>query len=321
MRAVEIRAAEGRIALTAFLPDRENISGCVVFASPGGGYSRGYYDMAFAGHGGYSQAAHHVAAGHVVVAYDHLGVGDSDVSRADAVTIEDIADANHQAVREVQRAIETGALSDDFPAIPNAFHVGLGQSMGGGVSIIMQASRRTFDAIVVLGYSAVHTVLPQRTAADREAAKAQYEYSRATPAAELSVTRSSAGVADFVYPFHWEDVPGDILEADMSGGYPVRRTAPAFGSLTIPNCVVAMMGPGYVREDAARIEVPVFLGYGERDVSPDPHAEPAAFPASRDITLKIVPRMAHMHNFAGSRRELWASLSAWMTGRGPSKSL
>lgn len=315
MRTIELRAGGGRIAATAHLPPAGRLSGVVIFAAPGGGYSRGYYDMAFDGHDDYSQAAHHTAHGHIVIAYDHLGVGDSATADLVRLTIEDIADANHGAVSELKDRIRSGTLAAGFPALPCAFHVGLGQSMGGGVSIIMQARHRTFDAIGVLGYSAVHTVLPQRTSEARETAQAQYQYSRRTAPEELSVERSSAGVPDFLYPFHWEDVPADIVDADMRGGYPVRRSAPPFGSLTIPNCVVAMMGPGFVRDDAARIEAPVFLGYGERDVSVAPHAEPAAFAAAKDISLIVVPRMAHMHNFAGTRHLLWDRLSAWAADR------
>jgi pimeloyl-ACP methyl ester carboxylesterase len=317
MRTLEFRAAQDRIAMTAYLPDAGALSGCVIFASPGGGYSRGYYDMSFPGHDGYSQAAHHTARGHVLVAYDHLGVGDSRTDENASISIADIADANHEAVAQVQALIREGRLSPDLPALPDAFHVGIGQSMGGGVTIIMQGRHRTFDAIGVLGYSAIHTLLPQRAESDREALAT---LSRRPDPADLSVEAFSATVTDFLYPFHWEDVPADLVEADMGGGYPARRTAPPFGSLTIPNCVVGMMAPGFVREEAARIAAPVFLAFGERDVSADPHAEPSAFPAANDISLLAVPRMAHMHNFAGTRRWLWDRLSAWAADRAAARS-
>ena len=205
--------------------------------------------------------------------------------------------------------------------MPDAFHVGIGQSMGGCVSIVMQAQHRSFDAIGVLGYSAIHTRLPQRTAAETEAAKGHYDYSRDTAPSELSVERSSAGVSDFVYPFHWEDVPAQILAADMEGGYPIRRTAPAFGSLTIPSCAVGMMGPGFVAEDVRKIDAPVFLAFGERDVSVQPRDEPRAFGASDDITVLVVPRMAHMHNFASTRQRLWDRLSGWVSDQARSARL
>lgn len=315
MKTIELRipaGAEGRrrIAMTAYLPAAEP-SGAIIFAAPGGGYGRCYFDLHFSGRAGYSQAEHHVARGHVLIAYDHLGVGDSDLDGLGTMTIEEIADANHDAVAEVRRRLAAGELVDGLPSLPDACCIGIGQSMGGGVSIIMQGRRRSFDAIGVLGYSAIHTVLPQRSAEAEEQAKAQYRFSRDTKAADLSVAAASAGVPDFVYPFHWEDVPADILEADMAGGYPIRHSVPDFGSGTIPPCVVAMMAPGYVREEAASIEVPVFLGFGERDTSPDVRAEPAAFQKAGDISLFVVPRMAHMHNFAGTRALLWDRLSDW----------
>ena len=316
MRTVELRVATGSggsrtIAMTAYLPDPRAASGCIIFASPGGGYGRGYYDMCLPGHVGYSQAAHHVEKGHVLIAYDHLGVGDSSIDDLALLTIEDIAAHNHDAVTQVADQIRKGSLCPEFPALPRAAIIGIGQSMGGGVSIIMQGRHRSFDAIGVLGYSAVHTVLPQRTQAEVEQGAAMYDYDRDTDSHTLSVERSSAGVSDFVYPFHWEDVAPDILEVDMADGYPIRRVAPAFGSLTIPNCVVAMMSPGFVAREAAIVDVPVFLGFGERDTSPDVYGEAAAFPNVRDISLFIVPRMAHMHNFASTRRLLWDRLSDW----------
>lgn len=301
-----------RIAMTAFLPPPRQASGCVIFASPGGGYGRGYYDMHFDGHDGYSQAAHHVGHGHIVIAYDHLGVGDSDVHGLADLTIEQIAEHNHDAVSQIIDRIRRGTLHDGFPAVPRATVIGIGQSMGGGVSIIMQARHRSFDAIAVLGYSAIHTVLPQRSAAETERGIAAYSgHDRTTPGSVLSLERSSAQVVDFVYPFHWDDVPTDILAADMAGGYPIRRTAPPFGSLTIPNCVIAMMSPGFVGADAAMIDVPVLLAFGERDVAPDVHAEPGRFSRSPDVSLFVAPRMAHMHNFASTRHMLWDRISDW----------
>ena len=37
----------------------------------------------------------------------------------------------------------------------------------------------------------------------------------------------------------------------------------------------------------------------------------ASFASSRDISVFIVPRMAHMHNFASTRERLWDRIVAW----------
>jgi hypothetical protein len=80
----------------------------------------------------------------------------------------------------------------------------------------------------------------------------------------------------------------------------------------VPRCVVAMMSRGYVAEEAASVDVPVFLGFGERDVSEAPHNEPTMFPRATDITVFVVPQMAHMHNFASTRRLLWERSLDWV---------
>jgi pimeloyl-ACP methyl ester carboxylesterase len=303
------------IAATLFSPPPDELTERpkVIFALPGGGYSRGYYDMHFSGHAGYSQAEHHVERGFVVVTLDHLGVGNSTPEVADVVHIEDIAAANDFAVRTITDRLRSGTAVDGYPAIDVGALIGIGQSMGGGVTAIMAARHHTYDAIAVLGYSAIHTVLPMRKADETLHAAEYFDYSRETAPDELSVAESSAHIGEFLYPFFWEDIPADILEADTSGGYPIRTTAPSFGSATLPSCVVAMLSPGYITAEAAAVDVPVFIGLGERDTAPYPHREPTAYPKSSDVTLFICNRMAHMHNFAMTRHELWDRLAHWCT--------
>ena len=315
MRRLDIRAGErGReIAASVFLPDglveRRPI---VVVASPGGGYARGYFDLHFDGFEGYSQAEHHAAAGIVLVAYDHLGVGESSLEHLDELTIEDIADANHAAVTEIVARLRDGSLIAGEGSIEPAAVIGAGQSMGGGVSIIMQARHRTFDAYAGLGWSAIQSVLPQKDPAVQKAIRdLSSGLGRASESADLVTAQALRREFDYRYPFHFEDVPEAILAADMAGGYPVRRDPPPWGSRTMPKCVAAMRGPGYVKAEAAVIDVPVLMVFGERDVSEDPHAEAAAFPRCRDFTLFIAPKMAHMHNFAGTRRLFWDRLIRW----------
>ena len=234
----------------------------------------------------------------------------------DELTIEDIAAANDQAVREILVRLRAGTLVKGQAPIAPGLVVGTGQSMGGGVTIIMQGRHRTYDAIAPLGYSPVHTSLPQRRPEMREAIKSVFaKFSRATPPQDLSVPHSSEQIPDFLYPFHCEDVPQDILQADLAGGYPLRQSPPSWGSATVPRCVVAMMSPGYVAAEAAEIDVPVFLGFGERDVSEAPHREPIMFARARDITVYVAPRMAHMHNFASTRELLWNRTLDWLSLR------
>ena len=302
-----------RIAMTAWLPPAAALGGhpVVIFASPGGGYTRHYYDIRTPARDDYSQAEAHVRHGFIVVAYDHLGVGDSSCEHLGDYTLAELAAANDAAVQHVAELLRQGTLSDTLPALPNLVCIGIGQSMGGCVTIVMQGRHATFDAVAALGNSAIHTVLPQRDEAARQRAVQGHARIGSRALGEISVEAASREVDDFVHPFHWEDVPADLLEADMSGGYPMRKTAPAWGSLTLPSVAVTLMTPGVLSADAAAIEVPVLIAVGERDVCPSPHAEPSAYTGSRDVALCIVPRMAHMHNFASTRAMLWSRIEAW----------
>jgi pimeloyl-ACP methyl ester carboxylesterase len=306
-------AGRHEVAMTAYLPPADALGPrpVAIFASPGGGYTRHYYDMQPPGHEGYSEAEAHVRQGFIFVSYDHLGVGDSSTAQLREYTVPLLAAANDAAVCEVARRLAAGSLSDSLPPLPNLVHIGIGQSMGGCLTIVMQGRHATFDGIAPLGYSAIHTVLPQRDAAERQRGLDHHAHVGGQAIGAISVQEASQGVVDFVYPFHWEDVPADILAADMSGGFPLRKTAPAWGSLTVPPCAVTMMTPGVVAADAASIKVPVLIAMGERDVCPDPHAEPSAYKGSNDVSLFIVPRMAHMHNFASTRAQLWSRIEAW----------
>jgi pimeloyl-ACP methyl ester carboxylesterase len=319
--AVDVTAAcdLGRplsVAATMFLPEPDSLieNQPVVFAVPGGGYSRGYYDMHFAGHQGYSQAEHHVERGIAVVAIDHLGVGASSPDVAETLRIEDIGAANDLAVRAIVDRLRDGTAVDGYPRVDVGSRIGMGQSMGGGVTVIMAARHGTYDAVAVLGYSAIHTVLPMPEPDETVRASEHFDYTRDTGTEELSLTESAAHIGEFLYPFFREDVPIDIVEEDTRGGYPIRTSSPPFGSTSLPLCVVAMLSPGYIKAEAAELDIPVFIGTGDRDVTPEPHREPAAYAKATDITLFVCERMAHMHNFATTRRLLWDRLAHWCTG-------
>ena len=211
-------------------------------------------------------------------------------------------------MREVKARLATGVIAPHFPALSDARHIGIGQSMGGCVTILAQGRHQTFDAIAPLGYSAIHTTLPQRSAEATESTKAVFADVKLGKAERSS---SHYVANDYAYAFHLEDVPAQIVAADFAGGCPQRATSPRFGSMTIPWCAVQMMTPRAVAPEAAAITVPIFIGNGARDVCPDPHAEPSAYRASADITLVIIPDVAHMHNFGSSRVQLWDRLAAW----------
>jgi alpha-beta hydrolase superfamily lysophospholipase len=315
-------AGEHYLAVTAFIPPLETMpkKPIVIFGVPGGGYSRGYFDMRFSGHAGYSEAHFHQANGIIFVSCDHIGVGESSQPDPPSIDFAMLADTYRSTVEEVCRRLGTGTLAEGVPPLPGLTRIGIGQSMGGKVTVLTQGRHAVFDGIAVLGASAIHTQLPQPTEEMREKSKRAHVQVRDTPVDPGSVARSSTSIADFIYPFHWEDEPADIVQADIGAGYPLRRApVPAFGSATIPPCAVTMMSPGCIATEAAQVSVPVLIGVGERDVCPNPHAEPAAYSRSSDITVYIAPRMAHMHNFASTRVLFWERIERWAQNVAASK--
>ena len=315
--SIELRIDVGsdqQIAATVFLPPKAipSVRQTAIFALSGGGYARGYYNLQFPNRPDYSQAEYHARQGHIFVALDHLGVGGSSAENAQNLRIEDIAAANARAVETITEKLKKGSLTDGFPATKHLVRVGIGQSMGGCITIVMQANHSCYDGIGILGYSAIHTVLPQPTEEERNRSIQGHHYSRETASAQLSLETSSASISNFSYPFHWEDVPADIIAEDMSKGFPIRTPpVPAWASATVPSCAITMMSPGVIAAEAASIRVPVFIGVGERDTCPTPHAEPSAYQNCADVSLSIIPHMAHMHNFASTRHALWARLEEW----------
>ena len=305
-RAVELRfdvsssvGIEGmETAVTAHLP--EGPLEALMFAFPGRGYSRRYYDIAGPGLSGYSQASHHAARGVAVIACDHLGVGDSTEPPVQ-LTLQELAAANQATVEGVLALIRDGALAAGERGRPVPV-VGAGQSMGGCLLTVQQARHRTFDAIALLGWSGLHAVLPPAPGA---------------PGASGSGTPPSRSrrTADLRHAFHWEDVPEAIAAVDSEwASGDTSRPMPPWRSAGGPGVSRTLLAPGIVAAEAAAIDVPVLLAMGERDVCPDPHAEPSAYRSSRDVTLYVLPGAAHMHNFASTRALLWDRILAWIGG-------
>jgi pimeloyl-ACP methyl ester carboxylesterase len=298
---------DAQIAATLVAPDDPIDSRRLAVAFPGGGYSRGSWDIQWPG--GYSQAEYHVSRGWVFVAIDHLGVGESSLPDPSILTFELMAQANTAATRSIVSSLKSGDLLDSFESVQVPFVIGIGQSLGGCVSIVAQALHQPFDALAVLGYSASHTLLPSPEGAVSVSA---VERGRTDIAALADEAEEIGDVDVFAWSFHYDDVDQDIRREDLRGGYPFRiRSVPPWGSATIPPAAASMLAPQVVAAEAAAVTVPVFIGVGERDVCREPWAEPASYRGANHITLCRVEHMAHMHNFASSRQTLWDRLHRW----------
>ncbi len=318
MRSVEVKVdvseatglAAAATAATVHLPEHPDGPATVLFGYPGGGYGRRYFHIVALP--GYSEAEHHTGAGLVVVACDHLGVGDSSQSDTFELSYERLAAANHATATAILDRLGRGTLADGVGPVAIGAVVGIGQSMGGCLLTVQQANHATFDAIGLLGWSGIETNFPAR-----DGSRLRYPMPpRGTdlrPIADQVLGVVAPDPDHFRFCFHWDDEDPALIEADLASYRPyadVTRgddTTP-WGSATVPACAVTMMTPGAVAPEAAAIDVPVLVACGERDVVPDPEGERVAYPRSPEVRIIAVPRMAHMHNFAPTRDVLWRAI-------------
>jgi hypothetical protein len=306
---VDVASASGvpgaRLAVTVHLPDDVSGPRTLVVAYPGAGYSRGYWALQWPGADGYSQVDAHLAHGWIVATVDHLDVGDSSTTDG-TLSLTDYGAADAAAAHAIADGLRGGTLVPGTGPIALQRVVGLGQSMGGHMVAVAQAgSSRTdppFDAIALLGSSCLRTAIPTP--------EGELDLGGLDPTSEAGLAAMTAALT---WAFHMEDEDPALREADLAGGYPARLgPVPPWGSATMPSVTTQLVIPGILASECAAIRVPVFLAFGARDLTPNPREEPTAFSGSGDVTVVVIPGMAHMHNFARTRANLWRRLEAWV---------
>jgi alpha-beta hydrolase superfamily lysophospholipase len=328
---VDVTGAAGlgeaaHVALTVTVPDDVGSVGAdplVYFAKPGAGYSRGYYttDLPGPGPGVGAQAEWHAERGWIFVSVDHLGVGGSSQHGPDALGFGPVVAASEAAEADVWQKLAAGTLIDGLGRIDaeRAVKIGIGQSMGGSLTVVQQGRFHSYDGIGVLGYGVLGTLPPTAPGTPplvlpwmpRDEPLAEGVITNAPALAALDPA-ASPGTDAMAWGFHFDDIDPAVVARDMED-YPTRKgDLPAWGSATIPSpAVLWCIAPGAVLVEAAAITAPVLVAMGERDVVVDPRGEVRAYASSPSVDLYVGPRMAHMHNFAGTREELWARIETW----------
>jgi pimeloyl-ACP methyl ester carboxylesterase len=287
-----------------FLPDRPADARAVLLCLAGGTYDKHYWHVHIEGHPGYSFGEHLAAAGFVVIAVDHLGVGDStDPIAAGPLGLELLAKGDAEVARQVRERLQAGDLHADLPtALPL---VGVGHSMGACLTTMVQAIAHPYDAVVLLGYGVQITNVYDDTAdADdleeriQQTMLASCELAGAKPT-DSHVFAPREYLADLFYA---GEVPQGVIDADTA----VQSRVPLRSAAEVTT-------PGFVANYAPQLDVPVLLAFGAAlDVSPNPHAEPINYIGAPDVTLYLVPNSGHCHNFASHRGQLWDRIAAWV---------
>jgi pimeloyl-ACP methyl ester carboxylesterase len=265
----------------------------VLVCLPGGTYNRAYWHLDVPGHPGYNFAEYAGRRGYAIVAIDPLGTGESTRPARD-IGLPDIAAALTCAVARLPEI--TGST---------ARPIAVAHSLGGYLAILQQAAYSSYAGLAILGCTNQH-VAPLNLDPDFIAAAA-------TPHGRKVLADQFAGMIPDQYMeasreplqswFHLPDVPPTVVATDTLTTKSV-----------VPRCFSAAAIPGVVAKEAALVDVPVLLGYGEVDVSPNPGTEAQFYPRSPDVTMLVIPGSGHCHNMASTRHQLWQRLLEW-TGR------
>lgn len=274
-----------------YFPPADRPARPVLVCLPGGTYNHRYFDLEVPDASRYSFAREMSARGFPVVAFDMLGTGDSSRPAHD-VGLDDQGTAMAAAVAQLPELIGR-----------NGPFVGVAHSMGGYVAMFQQAKHRSYAALAILGTTNRHVA--QLELSDDVVAAAATRDGREAMIAQSLVAIDAPYVDGVREPmrswFHLDDVPAAVVDADNATTLTVVPRAAA----------AAAMVPGIAREAAALIDVPLFLAYGEVDISPAPHDEPSFFSNSPDVTLFLLAHSGHCHNMASSRQVLWERLARW----------
>ncbi|MBV8062848.1 MAG: alpha/beta hydrolase [Nevskia sp.] len=283
----------------------------VLVCQPGGGMNRRYWDLRpgnglggdAAGDLSFSFAQQMAGRGFIVVFLDHLGVGESDRPEDGyALVPELLVRANQAAVQQVLERLRAGSLLPVLPPLPDLVSIGVGHSMGAMLTLLQQAAFRPYAGLALLGFSTrgmPDYLIPEakHLAADTAAVRAE-------------LVRLAKATFQVPYPEVKPSPQSNIFAGAAAEPRGVEAIKLARDKM-LPVPAFMSMLPGNVAPEAAQIEVPLFLALGERDIAGPPHQVPAAFPASRDLSLHILPESGHSHFLFPARTGLFNRLGGW----------
>lgn len=112
-----------------FLPDNVTSVRGAMLCLPGGTYDKHYWHLEVPGHPGYTFAEHLAAAGWVVVALDHVGVGAS-TRPVGQVALDTLAAGDADVARQLRRRLAEGSLHRRCRRFPPYRCSGLGTRWG-----------------------------------------------------------------------------------------------------------------------------------------------------------------------------------------------
>ena len=294
------------IAVDIFVPPAMVSPAIVLFCQPGGALTKDYFNLRLDdGDYAFSFAQFMAARGFITITIDHLGIGASSKPRDGfALTPDVLIAANARVVIDVCKMLRAGTLAETLPPLDEFVSIGVGHSMGAMLTAMQQARYRNYAAIALLGFSTngLQEYLPEPA----------HPYINDAAGSRANIERIARAAGNDPYP--QLAIAEGSSAREIYGGGADRRAVAALATARSHLLAVAgtfSMIPGSTSPDCASIEVPVFLGIGDRDICGPTHAVPASFSASHDVTLLILPQTGHSHFLFVSCARLYARLADW----------
>lgn len=290
------------IAVHYTLPSQEQLPErpIVFFCFPGGSLNRHYFDLDPGGAQGLSFAEAMASRGHVCVMVDHPGIGASD-RPVDGFALDphSVARIDSQVVAMTRARIEAGL--PNYRPFAGLHAVGMGHSMGGMLTGLMQAHHWPFDAVGILGshpFGAIEILMePLHHLADDPDATRD----------KLATTLKALGAEPFKDMIRNPGPTSVFEEGDEAG----RRAISAIRTELLTVCGMFSMIPGAWKREAAAIDVPVLLAFGDDDLCKRPYDVPSCFTSSPDVTLHVLQHTGHNHFAFASRGKLFERIDQW----------
>lgn len=298
-------AVTASIAVLIVAPPAERLprEPVVLFCLPGGGLAKGYFDLEDEGDRSFSFAEAMARLGHIVIALDHPGVGES--SRPEdgyLLTPYAVAAVDAAAIAALKTMLHEGLAG--LAPLASFRSVGVGHSMGGMLTGVVQARHAPYDAVAILG-SGVHGLVDHLPEILKPLA-GQPELAQRELASRLRSIDAPPYRALVRNPL----TEGVFFGGEAAGLRAMRKTR----SELIVVCGSASMTPRSWAPEAAAITTPVFVQFGDDDLCPDVYAAPAAYRSCPDLTLVVTPRMGHCHFVYETRTLLFERFGRWVEG-------
>lgn len=308
--------AKGRFALAAsWIAPADLGPGAAItllVCLPGGFLSRRYFDLESQNSRKYSFAEAMVSRGHAVLAFDHVGTGDSTKPESEDIGVEigvdGIAAANQAALEQALARIRAGDPESGTPPLSIARCIGVGHSMGSMLTVEQQALARPHDALLLFSFSTRGT--PRFIGPDLMAYADQPE--RLRRAMPEILTREMGGP----YPPRANGASEDRVAAFGVG------TAPPEAERALQDAATNLLGvggltsmvPGGYAPAAEKVDVPVLMVFGDHDLHDDRHTA-AELPLVRELETWQQEDAWHCHFVANTRDRLWERVALWLDAR------